>query len=108
MLQAMTDQDYVRRVAQDPRPAVVLFHSPTCHYCHMVEPILERLSARYGQDALFVSVDTTTNQALPSAYGIRGVPITVLLDASGTEVGRVEGYRPESVFADLFARYFGH
>ena len=57
-------------------PIAVLFTASWCGPCKVVKPRIERLSAFYGFEAVFV--DAGEEKALAGRYGVRAVPSLVV------------------------------
>ena len=74
------------------------FSATWCPPCRAMEPIVERLAARFAGWADVVKVDVDQAGELASTYGVRGVP-TFLLFANGQVVERVVGMTSETALA---------
>ena len=66
-------------------PVLVDFWAPWCEPCKSLTPILEEVSAEYGDNLHFVKINIDENQALAGQFGIRSVP-TVYLVKNGDVV----------------------
>jgi thioredoxin 1 len=89
-------------VVADGGVVLVDFHAEWCGPCKMLEPVVETLAAE--TDATVAKVDVDENQALASAYGVRGVP-TLVLFADGEQVEEVVGAQPEERLRSLINEY---
>ena len=78
------------------------FYADWCGPCQMLEPIVESLAAE--TDATVAKVDVDANQALASAYGVRGVP-TLVLFADGEQVEEIVGLQGEDQLRTLVESY---
>ncbi|OTF01769.1 thioredoxin [Halorubrum sp. SD683] len=78
------------------------FYADWCGPCQMLEPIVESLAAE--TDATVAKVDVDANQALASAYGVRGVP-TLVLFADGKQVEEIVGLKGEDQLRALVESY---
>jgi thioredoxin 1 len=81
---------------------LVDFYADWCGPCQMLEPVVGTLAAETA--ATVAKVDVDANQALASAYGVRGVP-TVALFADGEQVEEIVGVRGEDQFRSLIENY---
>jgi len=79
---------------------LVDFSATWCPPCRAMEPIVERLAARFAGRAGVVKVDVDQAGDLASNYGVRGVP-TFLLLANGQVVERVVGATSEKALTAL-------
>jgi thioredoxin 1 len=66
-----------------PVAAVLYFSTPTCSQCRLQQtPILQRLSAEWGDDVHLCQVDAVKYEELARYFGILTIPSTVVLAAS--------------------------
>ena len=85
--------DFEAVVEKSPVPVVVDFWAPWCGPCRTVSPALERLAEELAGRFKLVKVNTDSEEALASRFGIRGIPTLVLIE-SGRERDRVTGALP--------------
>ncbi len=81
---------------------LVDFYADWCGPCQMMEPSIKKLAAE--SDATVAKVDVDARQQLASAYGVRGVPTSVLF-ADGEQVDQQVGMIPEERLFDLVEGY---
>ena len=65
------------------RPALIDFYADWCGPCKMVAPILEELSAEYGDKLDIFKIDTEAEQELASVFGIRSIPSLLFVPLEG-------------------------
>lgn len=100
-----------KQSADTQKPMLMLFTgSDWCFACKLLKKeVLDtpEFAAWAGQNVVLMEVDFPArtplsdatlkqNDALQKQYAIEGNPIVVVLDASGRELGRTEGYQPDS------------
>jgi len=79
-------------------PVLIDFGMDICVQCKKTRAMLERLQPSYeGRvDVRFLDVRDDANEALGAKYGMRVIPLLVLLDSGGAEVWRHEGVPDEA------------
>jgi thioredoxin 2 len=82
--------DFEAVAEKSPVPVVVDFWAPWCAPCRTVSPALERLAEEQAGRLKVVKVNTDSEEALASRFGIRGLPTLVLME-DGRERDRVTG-----------------
>lgn len=80
---------FKRIIAKSDNPVIVDFWAPWCGPCKNYSPEFEAAS-KQKKSAVFLKVNTETNQALSSELGIRSIPCTIVYQA-GKEVRRQNG-----------------
>ncbi|NOZ58751.1 MAG: thioredoxin fold domain-containing protein [Euryarchaeota archaeon] len=83
------------------KPTIVEFSATWCSICVRMEPVVEKMRAKYGDRVNFVVLDFDRERSLAGAYGVRGTPTFILLNASGDVVGGAVGYIPEDRFEEM-------
>lgn len=81
--------DFERIIAKSEKPVVVDFWASWCGPCKMYGPEFEKAS-KENTNAVFLKINTETEQMLSAKFGIRGIPCTILFQ-NGKEVRRQSG-----------------
>lgn len=80
------------------------FGSTGCSACRQMEHVMETVRAEYQNrvNVVFVNVARKENQNLVDYFGIATIPTQVILDRSGQECYRHNGYIPADELAKQF------
>ena len=109
--------------AEKGKVVVINFWATWCGPCHALEPIYEKLAARYAGNAevAFLSADCDEDEALVAPYlaerkphsnevfadgleelfGVESFPTVLILDRAGKVVFRANGFDPETIEQEL-------
>ena len=87
---ALNQASFPRFLASDDLPIVVDFWAPWCGPCKMMAPEFEQAARVLEPEARLVKVNTESEPALGSQFGIRSIPTLVLFRA-GKELARHSG-----------------
>ena len=109
--------------AQKGRVLVINFWATWCGPCHALEPIYEKLAARYegNPDVVFLSVNCDEDESLVAPYlaerktysnevfadgldesfGVDSFPTVLIVDHAGKVVFRANGFDPETIEQEL-------
>lgn len=68
------DRNWEKTVEKEVKPVAVMFYSPTCAFCHQMEPYFRNYAGEYRDSVIFVRVDISTNQWTAERYGVRSTP----------------------------------
>lgn len=68
------DRNWEKTVEKEVKPVAVMFYSPTCTFCHQMEPYFRNYAGEYRDSVIFVRVDISTNQWTAERYGVRSTP----------------------------------
>jgi thioredoxin 1 len=102
MITHATDETFVERVLEAPRPVVVDFWAAWCGPCRMVAPEMERLAAKYEGLVDVVKVDVDANPQVSGALGIASIPTIAFFPGGGRQPIGVVGFQPVESLEDAF------
>lgn len=77
-------------IEKEEKASVVMFYSPSCSYCHSMEPFFRQYAEEYKGTIRFARLNIQTNQWIAEKYGIRGTP-TFKFFCSGKPVAELVG-----------------
>ncbi len=78
MAKAITDAEFQTEVEQSTVPVVMDFWAPWCGPCKMMNPIVEELSAEYGDRVKFVKMNVDENGEVASKFNVLSIPTFVI------------------------------
>jgi thioredoxin 1 len=68
------DLSWERTVEKEAKPVAVMFYSPTCAFCHQMEPYFKNYAQEFKDLVIFVRINTVSNQWTAERYGVRSIP----------------------------------
>lgn len=86
----VTDAEFETAILKSTTPVVVDFWALWCTPCKMIAPVLEKLTAEYGDKLTIAKVNTDENPEWAMKYGVQGIP-TLLFVAHGKVVDHQVG-----------------
>jgi thioredoxin 1 len=91
----VTDADFQSEVLDADKPVLVDFWAEWCGPCRMIAPSVKQIADEYTEELKVAKVDVDENPAVPSRYGIVGIP-TLMLFKNGQVVERITGALPKN------------
>ncbi len=79
------------------RPAIVDFYADWCGPCRQMSPVLEKIASDYKGTINVYKVNVDNARNLSKSYGIRSIPMFLLIPVEGEPVKAV-GSMPEEQF----------
>lgn len=101
LVSEVSTEDFRRIVKRSDVPVVVDFWASWCGPCKMYGPEFEKAS-KENTSAVFLKVNTETEQQLSAELGIRGIPCTIVYK-NGVEVRRESGAMNSSQLKNLIS-----
>ncbi|MFQ5510304.1 MAG: thioredoxin [Candidatus Krumholzibacteriia bacterium] len=93
-LTPLSDDEWDEKVRRGDRAVVVDFWAPWCEPCTLVDPILEKLAAKYEGSVEFLKMNIDEEKAVPSKYAVRSIP-TILFFKQGKISNQIIGVETE-------------
>ena len=101
MAKNVTTATFNADVLQNSKPVLVDFWAEWCGPCRQVAPILDDISAEYGDKIEIVKVNVDEEPALAQQYGIISIPALQVFQG-GQLVKQMVGAKPKpALLADL-------
>ena len=70
----LIEKDWEKQVEKSKIPVLVMFHSPTCAHCHVMEPYFRKYAEEYDGKMIFIRLNIMTSQFTAQRYGVMGTP----------------------------------
>jgi len=70
----VSDATWEKAVEKEKTPVAVMFYSPTCAFCHQMEPSFRQYAQEYRGAVVFARVNIMANQWIAERYGVRSTP----------------------------------
>jgi thioredoxin-like negative regulator of GroEL len=61
-------------VDRSKKPVLVMFYSPTCVFCHQMEPYIRSYAGEYRDSVNFVRLNVLTSPWTAERYGVKSTP----------------------------------
>lgn len=84
-------------------PVVCDFYATWCGPCKMLAPVMERVSEKFADKAVFVKVDIDNNFEIAARYGIMSIPLVAVFK-NGETADKSLGFMPESEAVEFVAK----
>lgn len=94
-------QEAIDEASKQNKRVLLIFSASWCPSCRKLEDetlknrdVLGKISENY----IAAKIDVDSDPSAASSYGIYVIPTTIILDSSGNEIGRREGYMAPEEF----------
>lgn len=74
MLIELDDVTWERTVEKSSKPVAVMFYSPSCAFCHQMEPYFRNYAQEYKEKVVFARLNIMANLWTAERYGVRSTP----------------------------------
>lgn len=102
----ISDGEIRLKVLEAQGPVALDFYQESCPPCHVLEPRLEKVAARYEGRLPVYRVDVDRDMPVAESFGVMSIP-TVLILKGGEEIERLDGLIREKDLEAAFDRVIG-
>jgi thioredoxin 1 len=86
MIKEVEGDFLLESIKSSEKPIFVDFYAKWCGPCKMANPILEKISEKYGSDVEFYKIDVDKNREVSWDFGVRNIPFFMFIE--GGEITR--------------------
>ena len=104
MAKNVTTASFQADVLDNAKPVLVDFWAEWCGPCRQVSPILDQLSAEYGDKIEIVKVNVDEEPGLAQQYGVTGIPALQVFEG-GKLVKAMVGAKPKFALEQDLAQW---
>jgi thioredoxin 1 len=91
----VNDKNFAEEVLSAQLPVLVDFWATWCGPCRSISPIIEDLAKEFTGRIKVTKLNVDENPAIPSQYGVRGIP-TLILFKGGKILDQIVGAVPKA------------
>jgi thioredoxin 1 len=95
----VSQSNFKSEVMESTRPVLVAFLAPWSRPCHVVQPILDEVTAMYAGTIKIVMINADENPGLGISYEVHSIP-TLLYFVDGSERARIVGTASKKAILD--------
>lgn len=91
LLSSISERAFTQEVLESPTPVLVHFWAPWCGLCRLINPLLMRHQAEWGEKFKVVGFNADASLKLANAYRLTTLP-TLILFEEGKVRHRLDGF----------------
>jgi len=99
----VSDSTFDQEVLQSEQPVLVDFWAGWCGPCKAIAPFVDAVAATYAGKLKVAKVNVDQNGAVPSRFGIRGIP-ALLFFKGGKVADQIVGFVSQDVIEEKVMR----
>jgi len=74
LLVEVDDLVWEKMVEKGTKPVAVMFYSPSCTFCHQMEPYFRNYAEEFKNAVFFAKINIVTNPWTSERYGVKSTP----------------------------------
>ena len=102
----VTTADFDQVVLKSSKPVLVDFWAEWCGPCRAIAPILDDISAEYGDKLTIAKLNTDEESAIAIKYGVTSIPMLNVY-VNGEVVKTIIGAKPKPALEADLAAFIG-
>ena len=79
----------------------IYFSAPWCGPCRVLAPVMEEVA----KEVTVEKYNIDENITVAGAYGVRGIPMVILVNEDGSEIKRVSGPNSKDFYINLYNQH---
>ena len=99
----LSDADFTDTISGG-KPVLVDFWAEWCGPCKLIAPVLEEISAEYGDKLTIAKLNIDENPRSAASYDVMSIP-TMVVFQDGVEKKRIVGARPKAAMVAELAEF---
>ncbi len=89
MAHETSDAQFTHDVLEADKPVLVDFWAAWCGPCRQIAPVIDEIATEMESKIKVVKVNVEQNTAIPTQYGVRGIPTLMLFNQGQVVATRV-------------------
>ena len=106
MSKDITIQNFEQEVLNSDKPVLLDFWAAWCGPCRMLTPILDKLHAELGEDAVIGKINVDEERELAQKFGVMSIPSVFVLKG-GKVVDSAVGVRNQAHYSEMIKKASG-
>lgn len=99
----ISDADFGTTIAGS-KPVLVDFWAEWCGPCKLIAPVLEEISAEYGEKITIAKLNIDENPQSAASHDVMSIP-TMVVFQNGVEKKRIVGARPKAAMVSELSEF---
>ncbi len=99
----ISDADFGTTIASS-KPVLVDFWAEWCGPCKLIAPVLEEISAEYGEKITIAKLNIDENPQSAASHDVMSIP-TMVVFQNGVEKKRIVGARPKAAMVSELSEF---
>lgn len=80
LLSSISERAFTQEVLESPTPVLVHFWAPWCGVCRLIQPLLMRFEAEWGENIKLVGFNADESLKVANTYRLTNLPTLILFE----------------------------